>query len=105
MTATSFADIEDKHGFHGKPLGGRAETVLAHIEAQIVNKGATTLIPKAPTCTMAPADVSNLRLAEPPAYTKGQKVRGGAAHCNTTHNTVIQQSTQHTLCCQLTCRT
>ena len=67
-------DIEDMEGFHGKPLGGKAESVIAHIEAKMVNKNGHGLCPSCPTNNLQAIDISNMKLSDPPAYKKGDKV-------------------------------
>ncbi|XP_050308046.1 transketolase-like protein 2 [Anthonomus grandis grandis] len=67
-----FPDIEDKEGWHGKPLGKETERVLEHLEGLLVNKGKLKFtIPK--PITKAPAiSIENIKLASPPNYKLGQ---------------------------------
>nr|XP_045613606.1 transketolase-like protein 2 isoform X1 [Procambarus clarkii] len=70
-----FPSIEDEENWHGKPLGSKAEQVIAHIEGQIKNAGPNNLVPQKPLHEDAPeVDISNIKLASPPDYKKGDKV-------------------------------
>lgn len=66
-------DIEDKHGFHGKPVGGKSDEVIAHIESQIVNKDSHSVSPPSPTKALPKVDLTT-KLSEPPQYKKGDMV-------------------------------
>lgn len=71
----NFPNIEDLENWHGKPLGDKSNEVIAHLESCIKNKGATTLQRHVPTTLNLPhVDITNIKLSEPPAYEKGQKV-------------------------------
>lgn len=70
-----FPNIEDLDNWHGKPLGDKAESVIAKLESEIKNKGPSTLHPQKPLHDDAPqVNISNIALSEPPAYKKGDKV-------------------------------
>lgn len=67
-----FPAIEDEENWHGKPLGAKAEEVLAHVEKQIKNNGPNNLVPQKPLHQDAPeVDITNIRLQTPPSYKKG----------------------------------
>lgn len=67
-----FQSIEDELDWHGKPLGGKAEEVIAQVEAQIKNNGPNNLVPQKPLHQDAPnVDITNIRLQSPPSYKKG----------------------------------
>jgi len=67
-----FPDIEDKLNWHGKPLGDKSEAIISAITARIKSQS-TTLKPRLPSA-LAPEVSLAVKLAEPPNYTKGQKV-------------------------------
>lgn len=70
-----FPTIEDQENWHGKPLGAKAEEVIAHVEAQIKNSGPNNLVPQKPVNPDAPnVDISDIKLASAPSYEKGSKV-------------------------------
>lgn len=70
-----FPAIEDAENWHGKPLGAKAEEVISAIEGQIKNPGPNNLVPQKPLHEDAPkVDISNIKLASPPKYNKGDKV-------------------------------
>ncbi|KAK3866153.1 hypothetical protein Pcinc_028291 [Petrolisthes cinctipes] len=69
-----FPAIEDEENWHGKPLGGKAEEVIAHVQSQIKNAGPNNLVPQKPLHSDAPkVDISGIKLATP-NYEKGSKV-------------------------------
>ena len=73
-----FPAIEDKHGFHGKPLAGAATEVLATIEAEVVNKALLAadapLIPVNPAPEEAKFPGSGALAGPAPAYKLGEVV-------------------------------
>lgn len=69
-----FAGIEDLMNWHGKPLGAKAEEVISSIEGQMKSSGPYTLRPQPITATVPKADITNIRLSEPPKYELGQQV-------------------------------
>ncbi|XP_066988048.1 transketolase-like protein 2 isoform X1 [Macrobrachium rosenbergii] len=70
-----FPSIEDEENWHGKPLGGKAEEVIAAVEAQIQNAGPNQLVPQKPLQDDAPAvDLKGITLESPPSYQMGDKV-------------------------------
>jgi len=74
-----FPEISDHDNWHGKPLGAKAEVVLAALEAAIVNRD-VKIAPKAPETKAPVVDISNIKLDTPPSYTLGQKVATRAAY-------------------------
>ena len=69
-----FPEIEDQMNWHGKPLGDKAEGVLAHLNSLIKNPGAPRPSICAPTNDVPVVDISGAALAAPPDYALGQKV-------------------------------
>ena len=73
-----FPAIEDKHGFHGKPLAGAATEVLATIEAEVVNKALLAadapLIPVNPAPEEAKFPGSGALAGPAPGYKLGEVV-------------------------------
>jgi len=72
--------IEDEMNWHGKPLGNKADEVIAAITAQISNPGPHGVTPAEPTDGVPAVDITNITLSEPPAYELGQKVATRAAY-------------------------
>jgi transketolase len=64
--------IEDQDNWHGKPLGSKSDEAISHIEAEI--KSSEKLAPQSPESVVAPVDISNITLSEPPAYKLGESV-------------------------------
>lgn len=70
-----FPNIEDLENWHGKPLGESAESVIQHLKSSIRNNGALQLQPILPAKDDAPVvDITNIKLATPPAYQLGETV-------------------------------
>ena len=70
-----FPNIEDADNWHGKPLGDKADGVISHVEGQIKNSGPNQLMPQKPLADDAPnVDISNISLASPPNYKKGEEL-------------------------------
>lgn len=69
-----FPNIEDLDNWHGKPLGDRADSVIKHLNGLIQNKGKLQIVAPKPTGDAAAVDLSNVRLATPPAYKLGEAV-------------------------------
>jgi len=73
-----FPEIEDSPSWHGKPLGAKTDSVIAHLKTLIkdqTNKlGCELLSIKAPTNNLTDTDVSNIKLSEAPEYKLGQEV-------------------------------
>merc|ERR1739838_19479 len=75
-----FPTIEDGENWHGKPLGAKAEEVLAAIQAQIKNSGPNSIVPQKPLNSDAPAvDISNITI-DAPSYNMGDKIATRVAY-------------------------
>ena len=59
--------------FHGKPMGKLTDDAIAAIKAQIANNGPHNIVPPSPA-PVAPVNITNIRMTEPPAYTKEKNV-------------------------------
>lgn len=68
-----FPGIEDMENWHGKPLGDKADAVIAAIEARMQDKHPINVPMKAPEAAAA-ANIDGICLSEPPAYQLGEKV-------------------------------
>ncbi|CAH1783241.1 unnamed protein product [Owenia fusiformis] len=66
--------IEDEENWHGKPMGGKAESMIEAIKANIVNQGPHTLTIQAPVEDAPAVDITNIKLSDPPAYKRSDKV-------------------------------
>ncbi|XP_063696695.1 transketolase-like protein 2 [Culicoides brevitarsis] len=69
-----FPNIEDADNWHGKPLGENADVVIKHLKGLIKNHGPITLQIPAPLQAAPVVDISNIKLASPPAYKMGEAV-------------------------------
>lgn len=69
-----FPNIEDEDNWHGKPLGDKADMVIKHLNGLIQNKGKLQIAPPKPAADAPAVDLSNVRLATPPAYKLGEVV-------------------------------
>lgn len=69
-----FPNIEDLDNWHGKPLGDTADGVVKHLEGLIMNKGQLTLGPLSPVENAPQVDITNVKLASPPAYKLGEQI-------------------------------
>lgn len=70
-----FPDLEDKEGWHGKPLGKESEKVVEFLKTLIKNQGPALLHPQKPLKDDAPiVDITNIKLASPPSYKLGETV-------------------------------
>lgn len=74
--------------WHGKPLGAKAEEVIAHLEKEMTKKNGFGLKPQPITASVPKADITNIKLSEPPKYELGQQV----AQCIYLHGWVIHSS-------------
>ncbi|XP_014475838.1 PREDICTED: transketolase-like protein 2 isoform X2 [Dinoponera quadriceps] len=71
----NFPEIENLDNWHGKPLGGKANEVIQHLNGLLKNIGPAGLRPQKPLVDDAPAvDISNITLAAPPSYKIGDQV-------------------------------
>lgn len=68
-----FAGMEDLMNWHGKPLGAKADEVIASIQSQIKNQS-LNLRPQPITATVPKVDITNIKLSEPPNYKLGDQV-------------------------------
>jgi transketolase len=69
-----FPQIEDLVDWHGKALGAKADEVLKHLESKLHSKERAPISIKAPSESKLKADISGVKLSEPPTYTLGQKI-------------------------------
>jgi len=68
-----YPDIENEMNWHGKPLGEKTSIVLEHLKASLIADLPNPAIP-APVVDAPEVDITNIKLSEPPSYTKGQKL-------------------------------
>lgn len=68
------AGIENLDNWHGKALGDKSEAQVKHLQSLIKNPSAEPIKPLAPLATVAPVNITNVHLSEPPSYTLGQQV-------------------------------
>lgn len=66
--------IENELNWHGKALGDKAAEALAAISDKIVTKGPHGVKAELPADDAPVVDLTNMKLSEPPAYTKGECV-------------------------------
>uniref|UniRef100_A0A1A9WEJ6 Transket_pyr domain-containing protein n=1 Tax=Glossina brevipalpis TaxID=37001 RepID=A0A1A9WEJ6_9MUSC len=71
-----FPNIEDLDGWHGKPLGNKAESVIKHLQSLIVNsEGHELTMEKSINIVPVPnIDITDIKLSAPPAYKLGDTV-------------------------------
>lgn len=76
--------MENSASWHGKPLGKHTEPIVKHLQELIKdksNKLACEILPiKAPQISVAPNDLTNIKLARLPNYKLGQEVATRAAY-------------------------
>lgn len=72
--------IEDKDDWHGKPIGSKAEEMVALIEKQISNLGAHGIPPNLPQDGLQDIAFGKLQLSGPPNYKLGEKVATRVAY-------------------------
>merc|ERR1711970_1540106 len=77
-----FPDIEDQMNWHGKPLGDKAESVLAHLNTLIKNPTAWRPSICSPANDVPDVTLAGATLAGPPAYNLGDKVATRQAYGN-----------------------
>lgn len=68
------AGIENLDNWHGKALGDKSEAQVKHLQSLIKNPSSEPIKPLAPLATVAPVNITNVHLSEPPSYTLGQQV-------------------------------
>lgn len=66
--------IENLENWHGKALGDKSEAQVKHLQSLIKNPSSEPIKPLAPLTTVAPVNITNVHLSEPPSYTLGQQV-------------------------------
>merc|ERR550519_1186686 len=69
-----FPDIEDLMNWHGKALGDKAASVVAHVESLITNPAVTPTSIAPPVMDCPAVNIRGVALSEPPSYTMGQKL-------------------------------
>jgi len=75
-----FEGIEDKDNWHGKPLGTKAEDIIAQLNAGMMNGSGgdapakRSICPKMPKTVVEKNNIKNVKLSEEPNYTLGQKI-------------------------------
>jgi len=77
-----FPEIEDQMNWHGKPLGDKAESVLAHLNTLIKNPTAGRPAICSPANDVPDVTLTGANLASPPAYNMGDKVATRQAYGN-----------------------
>ncbi|CAL8082469.1 unnamed protein product [Orchesella dallaii] len=70
----NFPSIEDQDNWHGKPLADKSAATLEHLKALLKNNGPTQLIPSKPVVEVPPVNITDVKLASPPAYKLGELV-------------------------------
>ncbi|XP_066257070.1 transketolase-like protein 2 [Euwallacea similis] len=68
----AFPNIEDREGWHGKPLGKETDRVLEHLKALIINKGKLNYTIPTPIQQAPVVSIENIKLASPPNYKIGE---------------------------------
>lgn len=70
-----FPELEDMVEWHGKPLGGKAESVIQYLKDSMRNPNPTAVKRPSPEAPFPPTlSVTQVKLSSPPAYKKGDKV-------------------------------
>lgn len=70
----SFINIQDDDNWHGKPIGGRGDEVIQHLQSALKNPTPMdTSIPK-PVEDAPKVDIKNIKLDTPPSYKLGQEI-------------------------------
>lgn len=68
-----FVGIEDMENWHGKPMGDKADAIVAHLQSLIKNNEFGSLKAPAPADDCPKVSMS-AKLSEPPSYKAGEKV-------------------------------
>ncbi|UYV65438.1 TKT, partial [Cordylochernes scorpioides] len=69
------AEIHDKENWHGKPLGDKADAVIAALNAKIEHPGLTSIVAPAPQDDASPVSTTTpIQLPSPPQYNLGDKM-------------------------------
>ncbi|KAL1505480.1 hypothetical protein ABEB36_005043 [Hypothenemus hampei] len=69
-----FPDIEDREGWHGKPLGQETDRVLQYLQGVLVNKGKLNYTIPPPTYNIPLVNIHNIKLQSPPNYKIGDSL-------------------------------
>merc|ERR1711936_511374 len=69
----AFPNIEDLMNWHGKALGAKSDEVVSHLKS-LTKKETFEATPKAAVVDAPEANISNIKLSEPPSYKKGDKL-------------------------------
>lgn len=87
-----FPAISDELDWHGKPLGAKADEVIASIEKQMETGGVSSSAPAigAPADDAPVVNIDDLQLATPPAYQLGEMVATRLAY-----GTALAKLAQH----------
>ncbi|CAH1161429.1 unnamed protein product [Phyllotreta striolata] len=75
-----FEGIENKPGWHGKPLGDKTKEIVASIKCRIKACGKPEFNVPKPCSTVCPVDLCNIKLCPPPDYKKGEMVATRTAY-------------------------
>ena len=67
-----FPDIENLMNWHGKALGDKSASVVAHVQSLMKNPSVTPSSIPAPVMDCPAADIKGVKLSAPPAYKLGQ---------------------------------
>ncbi|XP_066154567.1 transketolase-like protein 2 [Euwallacea fornicatus] len=68
----AFPNIEDREGWHGKPLGKETDRVLEHLKTLVVNKGKLNYTIPTPTQQAPVVSIENIKLTSLPNYKIGE---------------------------------
>ena len=69
-----FPNIEDEMNWHGKPLGEKTESILAHLMSLMKNPAVERPTICSPGCEVPEVSLAGASLTSPPAYSLGEKV-------------------------------
>ncbi|GIX67302.1 transketolase [Caerostris extrusa] len=70
----AFLDIENKEGWHGKPLGTQGTEIIKQIQEELLKKGTDTKLERtAPDEEIEAIDYSDMKLSEEPSYVFSEK--------------------------------
>ncbi|GIY52764.1 hypothetical protein CDAR_371401 [Caerostris darwini] len=70
-----FPDIENKEGWHGKPLGTQGTEIIKQIQEELLKKGTDTKLERtAPEEEIEAINFSDIKLSEEPSYVYSEKV-------------------------------
>ena len=69
-----FPNIEDEMNWHGKPLGEKTESILAHLRSLMKNPAVARPAICSPASEVPEVSLAGAQLPSPPAYSLGEKV-------------------------------